>query len=537
MMDPSETHNFEDQWRKAFDDASETPPPSVWEGIEARLDQDERTRIVPIWWRSPKLWYAAASIAALLLVGGGIWYNYRPEAVNRGAAGIASKTPSPIVSEQEVIENADTQTHETGANVAIASSGQKPAHEPVSEKGKIPSRDRDDASDLSNGLVAGKSDSRAGSQKVGHEGLTGSAISETPALAKTNELVAKKEQVTRKVEVGNESRIAIDISAERNKPDGKAAIINEKMGSASSDGVSMIAENGSVQQPAIQVELLTPLAYSDLDVYMQKRYVFYKQEAAAEEKLPEMKKNREYWAGIGFMPASFNPEVKITSAPTLFSNLATARQNSTSGRSRSGNSYAVQTQGGVRISKHWSIETGVSYLQGNSQYEGGGYVLSAYSAKSANVLEGALAGLTSKPGTQYTPTIGADNSQYLDLNKRVSNNYQFLQLPMQAGFTLRPDKKLSYSLLGGMMANFFLNNELESASGDIITTRASDEVYKSMNWAATTGLRFSYRMSSKWNANLTGSYQRAVSSGFRTNQSLESHPYLYGVSWGVRYSF
>jgi hypothetical protein len=75
MMDPSEINNFEDQWRKALKEASEAPPQSVWEGIEARLDQQEgKGMILPLWWQSSKLWYAAASIAALLLVGG-IWYS------------------------------------------------------------------------------------------------------------------------------------------------------------------------------------------------------------------------------------------------------------------------------------------------------------------------------------------------------------------------------------------------------------------------------------------------------------------------------
>ena len=183
---------------------------------------------------------------------------------------------------------------------------------------------------------------------------------------------------------------------------------------------------------------------------------------------------------------------------------------------------------------------GVSYLKGNSSYEGGGYVLNAFNNRSANVLENALADLAPSPSNAYQDKNGffANNGAlYIDVAKTVSNNYQYLQLPVQAGFTVFPDKKLSYSVLGGMMANFFLSNELESASGEIITTRASDEIYRSMNWAATTGLRFNYRLSTRWNANLTGSYQKSVTSGFRSNQSLDSRPYLYGVSWGMRYSF
>ncbi|HEV7380277.1 MAG TPA: hypothetical protein VGN64_10815, partial [Dyadobacter sp.] len=188
-----------------------------------------------------------------------------------------------------------------------------------------------------------------------------------------------------------------------------------------------------------------------------------------------------------------------------------------------------------------------SYLKGNSSYEGGGYVLNAITARSANMLEDALVNLsTSKSGAPDSPNqqpisggsgFEALGNTFIDVNRNVSNNYQYLQLPVQAGFTLNPDKKLSYSILGGMMANFFLSNELESAAGMTIRTTANDEVYRSMNWAATTGLRFNYRLSDRWKVNLTGSYQKAVSSGFRANQSLESHPYLYGMSWGMRYSF
>src|SRR4051812_15348519 len=74
-MDPSGINSFEDQWRKALKEASEAPPPSVWEGIEARLDEENDKGIIPLWWQSPKIWYAAASVVALLLVGIGIWYS------------------------------------------------------------------------------------------------------------------------------------------------------------------------------------------------------------------------------------------------------------------------------------------------------------------------------------------------------------------------------------------------------------------------------------------------------------------------------
>jgi hypothetical protein len=87
------------------------------------------------------------------------------------------------------------------------------------------------------------------------------------------------------------------------------------------------------------------------------------------------------------------------------------------------------------------------------------------------------------------------------------------------------------------MANIFINNEIESASGSVITTKAKDDVYRDLNYSATTGLRFNYRLSSKLKATLSGSYQKSLLSGFKNNETLESRPSLYGIAWGVRYSF
>jgi uncharacterized protein HemX len=113
MMDPSEINNFEDQWRKAFKEASEAPPQSVWEGIEARLDEgNKRGLILPLWWQSSKVWYAAASIAAILMVGGGIWYQsgVKNDSINRDVAAVQeAKKPT---TEKQVSPEIKTSTPE-----------------------------------------------------------------------------------------------------------------------------------------------------------------------------------------------------------------------------------------------------------------------------------------------------------------------------------------------------------------------------------------------------------------------------------------
>ena len=494
-MDPSEINNFEEEWKKAFQGASETPPPSVWEGIEARLDEG-KDKILPLWWQSPRLWYAAASVAALLFVGVGLWYaNDNKQIESAGENKIAIQKPA--------------EQKEIPSNPEIANSTtDKPSRDGVNENNGAASAEQNDAGSSAIASVTTKKDKLR------------SVRSQRPSVVKGESLVGYSKE---KGLDTNNSKVAKELQTA------------SPVSSSVPESVVAIAE--PAKELTTTAEMLASLPYRNLDVHVQKRYVFFRPQTQIEEPVAPPK-HKEYWAALGLMPASFNPDLKVKEAPMAFSAQNVSNKKSVSGSSESGISYALQTQGGMRLSKHWSVEMGVSYLKGNSNYQGGGYVLNAYNSAAANVLENALAGLSSADASPADKMNNFNNGAlYIDVDKKVSNNYHYLQLPVQAGFTINPDKRLSYSLLGGMMANFFLSNELESASGEIIRTSASDDIYRGMNWAATTGLRFNYRLSSKWNANLTGSYQKAVSSGFKSNQSLESHPYLYGVSWGVRYSF
>lgn len=499
MMDPSGINNFEDQWKRALQEASETPPQSVWEGIETHLDQHDNGRIIPLWWKSAKIWYAAASVAALLLAGG-IWYKN---------AGTNHENASVQIAANQKAEKA--VTHENLATNETEKAGKGNASAPVI---------------ANNGVSQSKNEIAEVNKKTDTKQNTTENV--TGTLGNTGSLASKRSNFQGEQYAGKNS-------SNKNAPEPKPVALSE----LPSEKIAAVKEVAAViavtetPEKSISAERLTGLPYSDLDVHLQKRYVFFRPEVKSVTKEEETVKKKEYWAGLSLMPASFNPDVKLKEAPMAFAAQSLSNKKSVTGSSEAGASYAVQTQGGVRISKHWSMEFGLSYLKGNSSYLGGGYVLSAYNSQKSNVLESAV-----------SPAYGNKNADfinngalYIDVDKKVSNNYQYLQLPVQAGFTLNPEGKLSYSLLGGLMANFFLSNELESASGDIIKTTAVDQVYRDMNWAATTGLRFNYRLSSKWKASLTGSYQKAVSSGFRSNQSLDSHPYLYGVSWGVRYSF
>ncbi|WP_229216696.1 hypothetical protein [Dyadobacter sp. 3J3] len=516
MMDPSKKNSFDEQWKKAFQEASETPPLSAWEGIEARLDEEERDKVVPLWWKTPGYWYAAASVAALLLVGISLWDGSNNVNNSNAEKQVAANKTSPDTQKEVLEEDKSVIPTETQIEKErVLSPGST-----IAEVGR------------SKGLSENAAVFRNTGEKLVQQKSGFGESRNTDVVPPVENNVAAVSGFNSE----EKSLLASDFKKIKETPEAKEA---QELTNNSEKAVEIAKLDAASQ---ILAEALMPIGYKDLDVYMQKRYVFYKPDAMAETKLPKKeKKKQEYWADVNVMPASFNPNINVTNAPSAYASANASRQ-SLSGSSKSGSSYAVQTQGAKRISKHWSVETGLNYLQGNSTYEGGGYLLNAVNSQSENVLQSALADKTAlgSNAAPNSPALGSNyssNTLYIALNKEVINNYRFVQVPVQAGFTLNPDKKLSYSVVGGVITNFFVNNEFEAASGSVITTKAKDDVYRNLNYSATTGLRFNYKLSAKLKATLSGSYQKSLLSGFKNSESLESHPSLYGVAWGVRYSF
>jgi hypothetical protein len=259
---------------------------------------------------------------------------------------------------------------------------------------------------------------------------------------------------------------------------------------------------------------------------------------------------------VAFLPSWFNPRVALRVATAgqsqalvgIAGGASFQKENITlAGENTPRFSYAVQGQIGKKLSKHWSIETGVSYLEGQSMFShpgswsdpsGGQYYLANY-----DLLESAL--IKSNKNVFRTSAVPETVSIIEeDLFARISttfqqtpNSYRYLQVPIQLGYELAPSHRLSYTLLAGIVGNLFLQNTIETARGEALTTRAQDGVYSTLHAGATAGLRLNYALSPTLTASLTGSYQQALSRAAQEESALTAQPQLYGVGWGVRYQF
>lgn len=517
-MSQSEKPKFEKDWQRTFESAAEPPSPSVWDAIEKRLDAAEATVVPLLWWKNPKVWYAAAAVAALLLLS---WpmLQVADESKGERVTQLVPQAPAPSGSSAAAHESdlaAPVAEPLSGrASEAIISTSDRLADATITRKESFPSPLTDSPQPITPEALGQPF-------AVVPQGIATAPETSDPLFVDSLLLA----EVT-KDEI--DSLLLVEVTK-----DEKVEDANE---------VERVESLLTLTKPIAALWPVHDLA--KLDIHLPKpaiRVDLAVSEAVAATR-PKRPRVREFWAGLSLMPAAFNPKMNVTSAPQAFADANAGRQ-ALSSTSQAQLSYAVQAQAGKQLSKHWSVETGVSYLQGNSTFASDGYLLDAVTSQSTNVLQDALYSNTASKDNKVSGSLGIFNTSarnssasYIDFEQHTSNDYRYLQLPVQAGFTLNPDGKLNYTLLGGVVANLFLQNEIKTQAGYVFANNADDGLYRALNWSAATGVRVNYRLSDHWNATLTGSYQKAVASILKGDGALESRPQLYGLSWGVRYVF
>lgn len=503
--------NLNEEWRKVFDKVSETPPPDIWEKIERHLDEQNKVPLATPWWKKTQSWLAAAAVLLALGVGAVLFVT------NRGG---------------------DTGTAESGKAVISAENIQ-------TEPGIQGSPDRQT-------VAARESGTQEGAPEAGD-----SNISPAPPSPATS--------ITREERAPAGNRYAKqDNKAHENHPKQEAGPLakNEVRVEKRNLHAEKPVESNSVtlteaEEALVALDFIAPPALREIDTYWQTRYVFFNPYGGKiVEEQPAKPEPGPLWAGVSVMPGGFNPNMQFSHESVYQMNHAVNTGNSFAGLAAVGNNRGVThnrdqprisiqagAQLGFRLSERWSLESGVAFLQGNSTSRSPGFFMDRTTQESADLLPNAMVSGKSSYSDETVQRLRLNSSDatssavYIPLDKNMSNSYSFLQVPAYVGYTFRPEKKLSYTLLGGGITNFFLKNNLETASGYTLETTRENNVYNDLSVSAAAGMRLNYRLNGAWNTNLTANYQHSLMNSFKENRFLTSRPQVYGVSWGVRYTF
>ena len=588
-------------WRTSFEEASEMPPARVWDAIERRLDDEDESGIIPLWGSTPasgagatagglaqggaqiiRPWVRWSAAAAVALVVGSIgWWSLQSDKPTT----IASTSVADRVARTEQAPAPSGQTQKT-PNTASSSVAITDGQSKLSTGGvdKLNNQQSDYKIQPENSLARPELDRSPGGHQLA---LNEKANKPTSALRRpikspeslaamsrtqskpVNESIGDKPGHDQKSEV-----IAPSSNAEQ-APVVVSRISDESRNSNSTNSVAEIQSPNRVQDQPVAAQTVVAqsvaienagsiVPFTDIEslesptiqanLHETQRIVWFRapdtEPVEIETSRPASK--RELWASASVMPSSFNPAVALQSAPaaTVYTNYVpntTVRSTSGNGlvNSQANLSMAYQLATGLQLGSHWSVETGVGYLEARSTVDSP--VQTIIPSMAAAALPGA------KTSNLYVDALrtsnGSLNSVSYDKNGQsfiananiynaaqtqvVRNDYQFVQVPVQVGYQFRPRKRLGMALLGGLLTNWFVRNRV----ADELAITVQDGVYRPLTLSATTGLRFRYRPTQRWSASLAGIYQHALQNGTESTVGVEVHPRTIGVSMGVDYHF
>jgi hypothetical protein len=524
-MDELEKNLPEDFWRKAFDEAAETPPPRVWTGIERRLDESDGPTILPLWGAGlassrPFIWGTGlAAAVAVVLVG---WWAIHTQTANQSvqqrsdaastvaATKTAPTSPSALGKRLNQAGNKASVSVPEESFVALNQKTKRPNHRSFAAQSR-PSLDVRIAQISPTHTADGYSSERA---------LPVLSVAPVPFQRPGSFRTASSRATFASFTSTYQPTVANTASPSFEQEVAYMQLANKPM---------RFRKLGAIQR----IVWLNPASWVGAS------------EAVSEPEHNQKKKStRDVWASASVMPGSFNPMVAVRSATPAFVNSLnyTAAADQSSVSSRANFSVAYQASAGVQLTDHWSIESGVGYLMGRSTIETPvqtpmiATIASLTTKGAGNLYVNALRNSSATvKAASYDNTISAANTQNYDAHNQqyLANNYQYVQVPVQVGYQLRPRKRLSLALLGGLITNIFVKNTV----ADEVVVTSKDGVYRPLSWSATLGARFRYRPSQQWSASLAGLYQPSLGLGTQTDSQVQTHPTAAGMSFGVDYHF
>ena len=520
-MDELNKNLPDDFWRKAFDEAAETPPPRVWNTIERRLDEGDETKIVPLWGvgllaSKPFAWGTGmAAAVALLLLGRWVFFSSQP------ANPVAEVNVSAQAGHTATVTNKSLKTKKIESAARATASGNSPR------------RAIDQAGHLAQ-LSATKH-----TEKLAQEITPLKLPDDSPKLA----VSAMRQMVTSTLGLYDRQRFDIQ------PPSGEKIVISSIL---ITDPIG--SESDQLQPLTVETLAGKPLRLRSLGP-IQRIVWFRPAEPTMEpEKAKSIRKPHEKWASVSAMPGAFDPLVSIRSAqPAGLSNTVSALSGATTAqqsvKSQANFSVAYQASAGVQLTDRWSVESGVGYLAGRSTVESPALATAAFNAANRTSTTGNLyadavraslhsGGSVTKAANDIiaSPALGNYSIQasYDGRNQQVlTNNYQYIQVPVQVGYQLRPRKRLSLAVLGGILTNIFVRNTV----GNELVVTNRDGIYRPVSLGATVGARLRYRPSRQWSASLAGIYQPSLGFGTQPDSQVQTRPTSAGMSVGVDYHF
>lgn len=471
---------FESQWRQAFDGASVTPPPMVWERVEARLATQKEAKykkaIFYYRWAAAAMTTVAVGLGAVLLINGRF---VSSEATVADAAPSVEKTDVPTAN----LFQMQLQLPESSLGTAVPELMDEPM-KPLSSNSRAALIAQAAGSSEQVAALAG---APAGIVSDQDESAVNDFSTPVLAVLGIHESAALASNLG-KVAVDRLYGVARPVPARRVLAEDQPLIAGLGLGSGTFDPNYGYRSGGSGLFNASSAD--EGLAVTGND-YSDPRFEAFNSAAGLR-------------AGTNSGP----------------------RENNTQG-----GSFSVGGSIGKRIFRRLLVHTGINYGRYNSNGSTS-LVLNdetnskRYALNQASFNSGSVQEVLSS--SQYTYESEAAD---------VTNTYEFISVPVKLGIILL-DRRTGIVFNTGISNEFLLGNLIKSKDSgfeDVKTKSGEGSPYRNVYLNGTLGLEVNYAINSHYKVVVEPYYRQAFTSLTKDADGYSSAPRLWGVQAGVRY--
>jgi hypothetical protein len=527
-MEPLENERFEDAWHRAFEGAEQPPSEDLWGRIERQLPP-ERGKRRPVAWA----WLAAASLLLTLLAGGLGWWAGRQETPD-GETRVAIPRPeagpvAPPDAKTDLAKSGSDSRQNGPLSTPSASAPEAVQPEAVRLK---PGAFTDAPATVS---APEKTPNALADKAVRSGGFTNPPVATLPRSAtRSPHRAALREPVpSRSVPTEAGATLAAAPEARQRPP--------------------VAAPNGEAQRLLVDFLQNKPAAPARVAWRIRPPVLPVAQvPVVASLPLPAKSPRRpRFWASLGATPLSYDPQVRLNGSLAAVANNANsfyvqngiAKTTSTAvAESQAALSYRFGGRLGWQLSSHWSVESGLEYLRGQSTLQSGLVLLNRSNSAATSLLENALGAKSPANGATAGYNLADISAQnvFVPRDNQLRSTFRYVSVPLQLGYRFWPEKRLEGILSAGLSGDVFLDNTLQPTNDAFLQPvryTPADGVYRNLLWSGLAGAGLRYRLDHRWGLLLNGTFRRALASGVRGSSGVQTFPREVGVGLRLDYRF
>lgn len=321
-----------------------------------------------------------------------------------------------------------------------------------------------------------------------------------------------------------------------NKSDQFALIASSK---EDSDAAEEIATEQMIRQSSVKARTIAGISTQDLPS-PEVKISGKPREVTIVRKLPAMpasfmaesrkekKSGEAFWASVGASAGNYSPQTNFNSpalAASPGSGTGLSNKSASSNAYSQGSAYSVGLNVAKRVSDHWVVQGGLSYLNQAIGYTSNFATVSASNKAYASVADYATL-------QQNASTLTLTNPY------EINSVNQFISLPIQAGYLL-VDRKVGLQLNSGLSTDIFMQNTLTDKSGQLdkySEGAGEDSPYRTFSWAALVGTELSYKIGTQYRVSLAPGLRYSMSPVLKS-EAVSGNSVVWDLGFRFRYIF